>query len=176
VQLVNSTTIVPPVIGGIAKLIARGFGLTAEGVAAAKASKAQKRSQNSNAVLASSGESSIQCGVIEQSNEYTDDKKTVESYEALLDSPEDDDDDPPPVYDNEEEDGEADWALDYAAGESDDAKHPTYEEKLHLESIPSSDEGRKHYLDKIVHSFVSQHSSPSTPRSIGQLPCPVIIP
>ncbi len=127
-------------------------------------------------MLASSDESSIQCGVIEQSNEYTDNKKTAESYEALLDSPEDDDDDPPPVYDNEEEDDEADWALDDAAGESDDAKYPTYDEKLHLESMPSSDEGRKHYLDKTVHSFVSQHSSPSTPRSIGRLPCPVIIP
>ena len=67
-------------------------------------------------MLASSDESSIQCGVIEQSNEYTDNKKTAESYEALLDSPEDDDDDPPPVYDNEEEDDEADWALDDAAG------------------------------------------------------------
>lgn len=159
------------------KLISHGIGLTAEGIAAAKNSKKQKR-QSNVAVLANAGENSTQREGVPESHDYSIDRKTIKAQEASLDTPGDDDDnddDPPPAYDSSEEDDEADWALDDAA-DSDKGTSPTREGDSPLESIPSGDEGKKHYVDKIVRTFVSQHTLSSRPRSTGQLPCPVILP
>ncbi|KAK4695466.1 hypothetical protein P7C71_g2291, partial [Lecanoromycetidae sp. Uapishka_2] len=165
----------PPVIGGIAKLISHGIGLTAEGIAAAKSSRNQKRSQSNDKVLASPFESSTQRGDAEECEQYAGDKMNAKAQEGLQNSPGyDADDDPPPAYDSSEEDDEAYWALDDAGADSDEATSPIREGKPPLETVPSNEEGKKHYVDKIVHSFVRQQPPPS--ESLGHLPCPVILP
>lgn len=161
------------------KLISHGIGLTAEGIAAAKASKNQKRLQNTDEASASTDESSVSRGLVGESSEYPNDKKNAKAQQAALENREGDNDnetdDPPPAYASSEDEDEADWALD-DAGDTDDASSPTREVEIPLESIPSGEDGKKRYVDKIVYSFVTQHPLHWNPQRKGQLSCPVILP
>ena len=163
-------------MGPIAKLVAHGIGLGAEGIAAAKASRQQRKSKGNNAEAAGPDETSKQRELTQESNLHPDEKQNRKAREAALDLPGDDHDDLLPAYDSSEEDDEADWALDDAGEDSDNAKSGLRDKEPDLETITAGEDGKKHYVDKIVTSFISHHPLPASPRKHGQLPCPVILP
>ncbi len=98
-------------------------------------------------------------------------------------------DEPPPPYSGSglEEDArekdEADWQLDDAVEDEEDEKglgqqQSDVSDTFDPGPVPSSKEGRQHYVDKFVSAFLARHPPPppdsTTPTA--QLPCPVIIP
>ena len=97
-------------------------------------------------------------------------------------------DEPPPPYPSirleghVDEKDEADWQLDDAVEDEEDERaleqqSPDTSSTFDPGPVPSSKEGRQHYVDKIVQAFLASHPPPAdslVPR--GQLPCPVIIP
>ncbi len=94
-------------------------------------------------------------------------------------------DEPPPPYSGSgvEEDArekdEADWELDDAVeDEEDEQQQSDFSDTFDPGPVPSSKEGRQHYVDKIVSAFLARHPTPppdpTTPTA--HLPCPVIIP
>ena len=100
------------------------------------------------------------------------------------------DEQPPPPYsgieaeENAGESDEANWQLDDAVDEeereNESDEHPIEpSNSAKPGSIPSSKEGRQHYVDNIVHAFLAKYSTlqpPGSTDATGQLPCPVIIP
>ena len=77
---------------------------------------------------------------------------------------------------------EADWELDDAVEDEEDGKaldrHSSDPSSTFDPGpVPSSKEGRQHYVDKIVQAFLARHPvPPGSTVPTGHLPCPVIIP
>lgn len=162
----------------IIKLVGSGIGLAAEARAAKKASKNSAKTTTSRETALDALANAPTDGDLfqlpeNQANELIDKGQAVpvDQNEYAEDTKE-----PPPRYTSEEENDEADWALDDAAEERVGGSTPSADDERTLGKVPTGEKERQHYVDKIVNEFINQHPLPAYAQGAGQLPCPVILP
>ena len=165
----------------LVKLVSSGLGLAFEVNAARKAHKADKAAR-SHADSSSSGTSQTHradADVIDVSHQQA--RQLLDSGEAVpVDTKHHPHEkevayDAPPAYAEADHMDEADWQLDEAT--PNEMKSSSSNDRIDtLGPVPSGEEARKHYVDKIVRLFLSQHPPPFETRTGGNLPGPVIIP
>ena len=82
----------------------------------------------------------------------------------------------PPAYAEAERMDEADWQLDEAVPDAARSPPLDSDDETAYEQVPSGEEARKHYVDRIVKSFIDRHPPPQNTQAASKLPYPVIIP
>lgn len=164
----------------VVKFVSSSIGLAFEANAARKAHKADKaaRSKGTIAMPGSSHDHQSDDQFIAVSDDHA--RELVDSGRAVsVDSKkvsfvDKENDELPPTYAEAEEMDEADWQLDEAL--EDGFRSPSPDEQS-IGGVPSGEEAKKHYVDKIVQNFLSSHPPPFEEAKItGNLPCPVVIP
>ena len=163
----------------LANLISSGLGLAFEANEARKAHKTDKAAR-SRGNDPQSGSSHPEAQVTEIPGhrirhriETGEDDRVESKSQALVGEQYDD---PPPAYAEAERMDEADWQLDEAVPDAARSPSLSVEDDTVFEQVPSGEEARKHYVDKIVKNFINRHPPPPNTQATGNLPCPVIIP
>ncbi|KAK3167102.1 hypothetical protein OEA41_010227 [Lepraria neglecta] len=154
----------------IIKLVRSGIGLAAEARAAKKASKNSAKTTITRVTTSDALANAPTNGDLVQLPENQANELIAKGQAVPIDQNEyaQDTKKPPPRYTSEEENDEADWALDDAAEEQVGGSTPSADDERTLGKVPTGEKERQHYVDKI---------SPFRPApKAGQLPCPVILP